>query len=166
MTETNNEKIIVLGIGNILLKDEGVGVKVIERLSELYTFPDNVELVDGGTQGLWLMATLQKADHLIVVDAVKGGGSAGDLYRLEKDDLPKGLRIKASAHDSDLMEALNLLELTENAPKTVIVIGVEPEDITPMGLELTPVVASKTEEMISRVIKELKSHGIEPQKKN
>ncbi len=166
MVENNHEKIIVLGIGNILLKDEGVGVKIVQELTDMYTFPDNVELVDGGTQGLWLMATLQKADHLIVVDAVKGGGSPGDLYRLERDDLPKGLRIKASAHDSDLMEALNLLELTENAPKSVTVIGVEPEDITPMGLELTPTVASKTGEMISRVIKELESHGIEPQKKN
>jgi hydrogenase maturation protease len=157
--------IIVLGVGNILLKDEGVGVKVVERLSELYEFPDNVELVDGGTQGLWLMATLQRADHVIVIDAVKGGGDPGSLYRLERGDLRKGLRIKATAHDSDLMEALNMLELTEDAPKTVTVIGVEPEDIEPFGLELTPRVAAQTDEMITRVIKELNLYGIEPEKK-
>lgn len=165
LADTANTKIIVLGIGNILLRDEGVGVKVVERLSERYDFPENVELVDGGTQGLWLMATLQKAKRLIVVDAVKGGGEPGDLYRLERKDLRKGLRIKASAHDSDLMEALNLLELTENAPETVVVIGVEPENIEPFGLELTPRVEAQTDEMISRVIKELKFHGIEPEKK-
>lgn len=161
----NNKKIIILGVGNILLKDEGVGVKVVERLAELYNLPDNVEVVDGGTQGLWLMATLQRAEHLIVVDAVKGGGAPGDLYRLERGDLQKGLRIKASAHDSDLMEALILLEMTEDAPKTVTVIGVEPEDIEPFGLELTSRVAAQTEEMISRVIDELGSLGITLEKK-
>ena len=161
----NNKKITVLGVGNILLKDEGVGVKVVEEMSGRYTFPEHVDLVDGGTQGLWLLATLQQVDHLIVVDAVLGGGPPGTLYRLEKEDLPKGLRVKVSAHDSDLVEALNLCELAGNGPETVVVVGIQPEDIEPFGLDLTPVVAGKMEELIQRVLDELKSLGVVPQKK-
>ena len=160
----NNKKIIVLGVGNVLLKDEGIGVKVVEEMSGRYTFPEHVDLVDGGTQGLWLLATLQQADHLIVVDAVLGGGPPGTLYRLEREDIPKQLRVKVSAHDSDLVEALNLCELIENGPETVVVVGIEPQDIEPFGLDLTPAVAGKMEEMIQRVLDELKSLGVEPQK--
>ena len=88
------DRITILGVGNILLRDEGVGVRVVEELKKGYTFPENVSLVDGGTQGLWLLATIQESDHLIVVDAVLGGGEPGSLYRLEREDLPKGLRFK------------------------------------------------------------------------
>ena len=117
------DQITILGVGNILLRDEGVGVRVVEELKKRFIFPENVSLVDGGTQGLWLLATIQESDHLIVIDAVLGGGEPGSLYRLEKADLPKGLRFKQSAHDSDLVEALNLCALLENGPKSVVVIG-------------------------------------------
>jgi hydrogenase maturation protease len=159
------ENVVVLGVGNILLKDEGVGVRVIEELWRRYDFPERVQVIDGGTQGLWLISTIQQADHLIVVDAVTAGGEPGALYRLERSDLPKGLRFKQSAHDSDLVEALNLCSLVEKEPKTVVVIGVEPEDIQPYGLELTLPVAARIEDLIDRVLEELKLLGVEPKKK-
>lgn len=162
----NRDRIVVLGVGNVLLRDEGVGVKVVEALSREYTFPDNVSLVDGGTQGLRLMGTIQEADHLIVVDAVLGGGTPGTIYRLERDDLPKGLRMKQSAHDSDLIEALNLCSLIDQSPQSVVVIGIEPESITPFGLELSESVEGKVPDLIQRVIDELSTFGIEPQKKS
>ncbi len=162
---TNTKTIIVLGVGNILLKDEGVGVRVVEELERRYDFPDNVRVVDGGTQGLWLMATLQEAHHLIVVDAVNGGGQPGTVYRLEKKDLPTGLRAKQSAHDSDLVEALNLCKLLETEPETVVVVGIEPADIQPFGLELTDAVSSKVEHLIGNVLNELRNLGVEPQKR-
>ena len=161
----NAEKIVVLGIGNILLKDEGVGVRVAELLSERYSFPDHVQVMDGGTQGLWLMPTIQQADHLIVIDAVKGKGAPGDLYRLEREDLPSGLRAKQSAHDSDLVEALNLCSLIDVEPKSVVVVGIEPADINPFGTELTPAVAAKVDDLVERVLEELKNLGVEPQKR-
>jgi hydrogenase maturation protease len=161
----NSKPIIVLGVGNILLKDEGVGVRVVEELDRRYSFPDSVRLVDGGTQGLWLMATLQEAGRLIVVDAVMGGGEPGTLYRLEKDDLPKGLRIKCSAHDSDLVEALNLCSLMDTGPEEVVVVGIQPADIEPFGLELTPRIAEKMDELIERVLDELKLLGVVAKKK-
>jgi hydrogenase maturation protease len=161
----NQESIVVLGVGNILLKDEGIGVRVIEKLIAEYDFPENVKVVDGGTQGLWLMSTIQETDHLIVVDAVLGGGTPGTLYRLERDDLPKGLRAKQSAHDSDLIESLNLCNLLDKGPKSVVVIGIQPLDITPYGLELTAPVSSKMGDLVSKVMEELNKMGIVPKKK-
>ncbi len=162
MTE---DTIIVLGVGNILLKDEGVGVRVVEELERRYDFPENVRLVDGGTQGLWLLSTVQDARHLIVVDAVLGGGEPGTIYRLEKDDLPKGLRTKQSAHDSDLVEVLNLCALLGSEPHSVLVLGVQPADIQPYGLELTEKVAARVGDLVQLVVEELKRLGVSPQKK-
>jgi len=163
--KTNAKRIVVLGVGNILLRDEGVGVRVVEQLERDFTFPENVRLIDGGTQGLWLMSTIQESDHLIVVDAVLGRGEPGTLYRLEKEDLPKGLRAKQSAHDSDLVEALNLCRLLGAGPETVTVVGIEPENIQPFGLELTETVAAKVDELVQSVIDELRRLDVEPQKK-
>lgn len=162
----NSERIVILGVGNILLKDEAVGVKVVEELERRYRFPDNVRVVDGGTQGLWLMATIQEADHLIVVDAVLGKGEPGTIYRLERDDLPKGLRAKQSAHDSDLVEALNLCSLIDAAPKSVVVVGIEPEKIVQFDLELSESVAARIDDLVERVLDELKNLGVEPREKN
>jgi len=162
----NSERIVVLGVGNILLKDEAVGVKVVEELERRYQFPDNVRVVDGGTQGLWLMATIQEADHLIVVDAVLGKGEPGTIYRLERDDLPKGLRAKQSAHDSDLVEALNLCALIDAAPTSVVVVGIEPEKIVQFDLELSESVAARIDDLVERVLDELKNLGVEPREKN
>jgi hydrogenase maturation protease len=159
------DKIVVLGVGNILLRDEGVGVRVIEELQRQVTLPENVRVVDGGTQGLWLLSTIQEADHLIVVDAVLGGDEPGTIYRLTKNDLPKGLRVKQSAHDSDLVEALNLCVLLEAEPQSVVVVGIEPADIQPFGVDLTEKIAGKVDELVLRVLDELKELGVESQKK-
>jgi len=159
------ERILVLGVGNILLKDEGVGVRVIEELENRYEFPENVRLLDGGTQGLWLLPTLQLVDRLIVVDAVLGGGEPGTIYRLERQDLSNSLRAKQSAHDSDLVEALNLCSLLDTGPRTVTVIGIEPADIQPFGLGLTEQVSEKLDEIVMSVVAELTSMDSPPQKK-
>lgn len=161
----NVERIVVLGVGNILLTDEGVGVKVVDELKRRYSFPENVELVDGGTQGLWLMSTIQGSDRLIVVDAVIGDGDPGSIYRLERDDLPRGLRTKQSAHDSDLIEALNLCSLIDADPKSVVVIGIQPQEIVELNTELSPAVAARVEELVDRVLGELALLGITPEKK-
>lgn len=158
------DQITILGVGNILLRDEGVGVRVIEELKKNYIFPENVRIVDGGTQGLWLLSTIQESDHLIIVDAVLGGGAPGSFYRLERADLPKGLRVKQSAHDSDLVEALNLCSLVEKEPKTVVVIGIEPLDISPFGLDLSPEIEKKIDDIMGMVITEVNKLGVSPEK--
>ena len=107
---TRLPNITVLGIGNILLTDEGFGVRVVEKLYETYEFPDHVDLVDGGVLGINLLGVIAEAQHLIVVDAVKNRQPPGTLYRLEKDELPERILLKNSLHQTDFLETLTLCQ--------------------------------------------------------
>jgi hydrogenase maturation protease len=147
-------RITVLGVGNILFGDEGFGVRVIEKMQERYEFPQEVMLVDGGVLGLNLLGTISVADHLIVVDAIRNRGKPGDFHRLEGDQIPRRILAKNSLHQVDLLEALTLCQALDKVPKTVI-IGVEPADIETLQVEMTPVIQSKVDEMIDRVLAEL-----------
>ena len=162
MMEASAEQpqITILGIGNILLTDEGFGVRVIEKLFEAYEFPDNVAVVEGGVLGIHLLGTLSKADHLIVVDAVKNKQPPGTLYRLEKSELPERILMKNSLHQTDFLETLTLCEMIDKAPKTIVVLGAEPEDIVTHSVELTPVVAERVDETVARVLQELDRLGV------
>ena len=162
MTEasSNHPQITVLGIGNILLTDEGFGVRVIEKLFDEYEFPDNVAVVEGGVLGIHLLGTLSKTDHLIVVDAVKNKQPPGTLYRMEKEELPERIVMKNSLHQTDFLETLTLCEMIDKAPQTIVVLGAEPEDIVTHSVELTPVVAGQVDETVARVLGELDRLGV------
>ena len=154
----SNPKITVLGVGNILLSDEGVGVRVIEHLCRNYAFPDHVWLVDGGVLGARLMGVVQESDILIVVDAVCNQGAPGTLYRLEGDQVPRRVLAKQSMHQLDLPEVLALCEAIDITPR-VVVLGIEPEDITTMSLDLTPTIAARLEPLAGMVLAELEAMG-------
>ena len=158
--------ITVLGIGNILLTDEGFGVRVVEKLYDEYEFPENVNLVDGGVLGINLLGVIAESTHLIVVDAVKNKQSPGTLYRLEKEELPERILLKNSLHQTDFLETLTLCQAIDKVPQTTVVLGVEPEDIVTHSVELTPTVAARVEEMMGRVIKELNQLGVTCQKRS
>ncbi|MDJ0805101.1 MAG: HyaD/HybD family hydrogenase maturation endopeptidase [Desulfobacterales bacterium] len=162
MTEASSDhpQITVLGIGNILLTDEGFGVRVIEKLFDEYEFPDNVAVVEGGVLGIHLLGTLSKTDHLIVVDAVKNKQPPGTLYRMEKEELPERIVMKNSLHQTDFLETLTLCEMIDKAPQTIVVLGAEPEDIVTHSVELTPVVAGQVDETVARVLGELDRLGV------
>ena len=154
------KQITILGVGNILFTDEGVGVRVLERVKEQYDFPPNVALVDGGVLGMNLLGTISEADHLIVIDAVRNGQAPGTLYRLQGEEIPQRVLAKNSLHQVDLLEALTFCSALDKHPETLIV-GIEPEDIKTVGLEMTPVVAKKIETMVEMVIMELNLLGVE-----
>lgn len=158
--EKNKKKVVILGVGNVLLKDEGVGVRVVQRIQDRYDLPPGVEAVDGGTLGLKLLAVIDQADRLLVVDAVKNGGKPGDVYRFSFEEIPYAIRQKNSLHQTDLMEALTVVELIGTRPETVIV-GVEPADISPWGVELTPPVAASLDRLEAMALEELKKWSIE-----
>jgi len=151
-------RILVLGVGNVLLQDEGVGVKVIERLQEEYRFSSNVRLMDGGTLGLRLLDPISDTDQLIVVDAVQNGEPPGTLYRLPASELEKRVTFKNSLHQLDLVEALAYSEILGNRPNAVI-IGIEPADISPWGTELTETVRAKFPELCAHVLREIEDAG-------
>ena len=152
-------QITILGVGNILLGDEGVGVRVVERLDRQYQFPDNVQILDGGVLGIRLMGVIGSTDILIVVDAVKNQQPPGTLYRLADEEVPRRVLAKQSMHQLDLPEVLALCSAIDKNPRTVVV-GVEPEDITSMNVELTPTIAAKVDELVGMVLIELDRLGI------
>jgi hydrogenase maturation protease len=162
MAEVSSDQpqVTILGIGNILLTDEGFGVRVIEKLFEEYEFPDHVSVVEGGVLGIHLLGTLAEANHLIVVDAVKNKQPPGTLYRLEKDELPERILMKNSLHQTDFLETLTLCQMIDKAPQTIVVLGAEPEDIVTHSVELTPVVAARVDETVLRVLQELDRLGV------
>lgn len=157
MTDSSR-KILILGVGNILYADEGVGVRAVERLLETYDFSDNVTLMDGGNLGMRLMQPLMDSDYCIVLDAVLGGDQPGTIYRFTGDDLRKSLAFKDSMHQSDLVDTLIYCELVGKRPETVV-IGMEPHDFKNMSIELTDIVADRLPDMLDIALTELAQAG-------
>ncbi len=152
------EQITVLGVGNILYTDEGFGIRVVEKMMEEYEFGENISLVDGGVLGMNLLGYISWADQLIVVDGVRNNGTPGDMYRIEAADIPQRVRAKNSLHQIDLLEALTLCQALEKVPETVI-LGIEPEDMETLGVEMTRTAKEKVEPMIEKVLAELDRLG-------
>ena len=152
-------KIAIVGVGNILLKDEGIGVKVVKELENEYTFPPDITLVDGGTAGHHLVNVVADFDVIIVIDAVQGGEEPGTIYRFSLDQIPIELNTHLSLHQVGVLEALNQVKLLGKNQKVVFV-GIEPKDISPWGMELSPAIAEKIPKLISLVLEELEKCGI------
>jgi hydrogenase maturation protease len=150
--------IMILGVGNILFSDEGFGIRVIERLTDLFEFPENISIVDGGVLGMNLLGIISEADHLIVVDAVRNGSHPGSLVRLEGAEIPARVRAKNSLHQVDFLEALTMCQALDKVPQTVI-LGVEPQDIETLSIELTPLIQTKVDPMIEMVLAEIARQG-------
>ncbi len=159
--EGHSQRILVLGVGNALLRDEGVGIRVVHELLARYHFPENVNVVDGGVLGLSLTGILMEADRVIIVDAVRGGGKPGQIYRFPWQAKPGHIHYKDSLHQIDMMETLALLPLVGDPPE-VVVVGVEFENIFDYGLELTPRVEAAVEKLLGVVLAELRRLGAEP----
>ena len=154
---------LVLGLGNILLADEGVGVRVIERLLGQYDFPEEVRVMDGGTLGLDLLPYLEDASRLLVVDAVQARKPAGALVRLAGDEIPVFLDAsKVSPHQEGLEDLLAVATLKGYLPEEVVLWGAQIGSLG-VSLELSPAVASQVDALVGKVLEELARWGIEPQ---
>jgi len=151
--------VMVMGVGNILLTDEGFGIRVMQEMERRYEFAPNVSVVDGGVLGLSLLGVMAEADYLIVIDAVRNQGNPGDFYRLTGDAIPERVRAKNSLHQIDFLETLTLCQALDNVPETLI-LGAEPADTESLGVELTPTLQSRVEPMIEMVLEELKQLNV------
>lgn len=156
--------ILILGVGNILYRDEAIGVKTLLALQESYEFPENVSLLDGGTLGLGLMNTLMECDVVIIIDAVKNGHEPGTLYRLEGDDLRKSMSFSDSMHQTDLVDTLIFCDLAGNRPDC-IVLGMEPLDYESLDIEMSPVMVKNMPRLMDEVLKELTKLNVSYSKK-
>lgn len=154
-------KTLVLGLGNVLLSDEGVGVHVIRLLRERYRFPQEVEILDGGTLGLDLLPRVEDVQQLIVVDALQLNAEPGTVARLEGDALSAVLSLKYSPHQMGFGDVLALARLRGSLPAEVVVWGIQPA-VLDVGLELSPPVAAQVETLVQSVLAELQRWGIQP----
>ena len=152
-TKSQKKRILILGVGNLLLSDEGLGVHVARKLMEM-DFPPEVEVLDGGTDGFGLMHALLEADRLILVDAVRGGGAPGSIYRFGIEDCPPFPDIfKTSVHQISILEVINLSGLIGSTPRTTV-IGVEPKRLE-MGMELSPQIEATIPKVIQLIKEEV-----------
>ncbi len=154
-------KTLVLGLGNILLSDEGVGVHVVRLLRERYQFPQEVEILDGGTLGLDLLPYVEDADRLLMVDAVQMDAPPGTVARLEGEEVPAALSLKYSPHQMGVSDLLAAARLMGRYPAELILWGIQPASLD-VGLELSPAVAAQVETVIQNVLAELQRWGIQP----
>ena len=142
-----------MGIGNILLKDEGIGVHVVRRLKEM-DLPKNVEVLDGGTAGLELVDFMENRRKLIVIDAVKTGDKPGTIYRLTEKNLVIKPKAMLSFHEIDFLDALHISDVMKNKPEEIVVIGIEPKDMSD-GVDLSPEIEKRIPRIIEIVMEEV-----------
>lgn len=151
--------ILVLGIGNLVMSDDGIGVRVVQRLAERYRFPAGVTLLDGGTLGLDLLPKLEGVTRLLVLDAIETGGRPGTVVRLADDEIPIAMATKISPHQMGLKDLLSVAMLMGFDPEEMVLWGVQPEQIE-MGMELSPAVEARLDVMEENVLLELGRWGI------
>jgi hydrogenase maturation protease len=165
MLDQPTAKTLILGVGNLLLSDEGVGVRVVQRLIATYDLPEGVQILDGGTLGLDLLYYLEGVENLLIVDAVEMGKDPGTLLRLEGDEVPSFLSIKMSPHQIGIPDMLFAAKLKDLYPRNVVLWGVQPA-VLDTGLELSPPVAAQVDVLVGKVVEQLVRWGDLPQRKN
>ena len=149
---------VVLGVGNIILTDEGAGVRAVEALERGWKLPENVLAIDGGTSGMEMIEELSNLDFLLILDVVKTGAAPGTVVKIAGEDIPVFFRKKLSPHQIALPDVLASLELLDTMPKEIVVLGVEFISLE-LGMEMTPTVAEKVPVLAAMAAAELAARG-------
>ena len=151
--------ILVLGLGNLLMSDDSIGVRTVQRLQQDFRVPEGVTILDDGTLGLDLLPYIELADQLLIVDALEMRAEPGSLFRLEGDEVPRAFASKLSVHQMGLQDLLAVAELQGYAPQKLVVHGIQAGSIE-MKLELSPSVAAAMDRLLEAVVSELRDWGI------
>ncbi|TVT76648.1 MAG: HyaD/HybD family hydrogenase maturation endopeptidase [Denitromonas halophila] len=159
----SQDSILILGIGNLLWADEGFGVRCVEALNAAWALPANVTVLDGGTQGLYLLPFVTEARHLLVFDAVDYGLPPGTMKRVEGDEVPQFLGAKKmSLHQTGFQEVLASARMLDQFPESLLLIGVQPVELEDFGGSLRPEVAAQVPEAVAIVLSWLRARGVDP----
>ncbi len=162
-----DKQVLILGIGNVLWADEGFGVRCVETLNREYAFADNVTLMDGGTQGIYLVQHVQAADILVVFDAIDYGLEGGEMKLILDDDVPNFMGAKKmSLHQTGFQEVLATSELLGDYPERLLLVGVQPVELEDFGGSLRPAVKAQIRPAIEQALAWLASLGIEAAKRD
>jgi hydrogenase maturation protease len=154
-------RVVILGVGNTIRADEGVGVRVVEALERDYVLPEGVVAIDGGTSSMEMLDDLSSLDFLLVIDAINDSKSPGTLIRLAGDDVPVFFRRNLSPHGIGLSDVLAALEFMGAQPQETLILGVQPLSMN-LGTELTPSIAACVPQLVAQVVVELTARGIAP----
>ncbi len=161
---SSDQQILVIGMGNVLMQDEGVGVRAVEELENTYTIPRGVTLVDGGTTGMELFEPIRNCDQLIVADAINTGAPYGSLVRIANQEIPAFFQTKISNHQLGLSDLLALLTLKGEMPEHVAIVGMVPHSLE-NKLGLTDEAEAGLASMVELLVAELASLGVNLQKR-
>lgn len=151
--------VVVLGMGNLLRRDEGLGIRALRRLEDLYVIPPAVRLVDGGTLGLELLSYLEDADRTLVLDAALSDEGPGTLIQISGEDVPAYFGMCISPHEISLPDLLATARLRGVTPPELVVVGIHPASIE-LGWELSEIVASRLDDMVASAAAVLYQWGI------
>jgi len=149
---------LVLGLGNVLCGDDGLGVAAVSRLAASHELAPEVQLADGGTLGLSLLGLFQDVDDVVLVDAVLAEDPAGSLVRLEGSEVAPAVRQRLSVHQVGVADLLDALELTGMMPRRLVVLGLVP-DALELGVARSPAVARGLPALVEALIAEIRSRG-------
>ena len=157
------QQVLILGIGNVLWADEGFGVRCVETLADEWSFPDNVKLLDGGTQGLYLLPFLEEADVLIVFDAVDYGLTPGTMKIVKNEEVPAFMGAKKmSLHQTGFQDVIATAQLMGYCPDELLLIGCQPEELEDYGGGLRDIVAAQIPAAIEIALDRLAELQIKP----
>lgn len=160
MSGEGRSPVLVLGVGNILWADEGFGVRCVEALDAGWTMADGVAILDGGTQGLYLVQHLRDADRLILFDAVDFGGEPGALRLVRDAEVPRFIGARAvSLHQTGMSDVLALAELLGGAPREILLIGLQPVELEDYGGGLTAGAAAQVQPALAAALDQLAAWG-------
>ncbi len=163
----DKKNILIMGIGNLLWADEGFGVRAIDELHRTYEFGDNVVLLDGGTQGIYLVQHVRDCDVLIVFDAVDYNLPPGTLKRVEGEDVPKFMGVKKiSLHQTGFQEVLSMAEMMGDPPEKLLLVGVQPVELDDFGGSLRPEVKAQIKPAIDVALDYMAQLDIVPKKRD
>ena len=156
--EAGKIKTLVIGVGNLLMSDEGVGIHVVRELVSRYAIPEEVQVLDGGTLGMDLLYYLEGVDQVLIIDAVETGEAPGTIIRLEGNDVPAFLSVKMSPHEIGIPDMLAAAKLKDIFPKSLILIGIQPEKIE-ISTELTETIQNSIDALLNFTIEQLEAWG-------
>lgn len=151
-------RIVVMGIGNLLMADDGIGLGALAHLQDEWFIPPNVELVDGGTWGMNLLPVIEMTPRLLILDAIDVGAAPGTVVRLRDHEVPRRLATKLSPHQVDLREVLALCDFRGTMPRDLVALGIQPQRIE-MSTDLSPVVQFAMGELVEEAARTLAGWG-------
>jgi len=157
------EKLLILGIGNILQNDDGVGVYATKFLETNYTFSPKISIINGGVEGINLLNVFMEYKEVLILDAIDIQDEAGSIYHLPAKELINHKLNIATAHDIGVIECLNMLQLMDKEPPISSILGIVPQNIA-FRIGLSETLAQKFHLYIQTLLSILKEHGIEVEK--